>query len=156
MRRARLRQRRAAVPLGFVAAAAALAGCATGPAFTEAEVPPAGRAVVYVYRASALPGAAIKHDLFVDGRPAGHLLNGSYVRVELPATARPVRLHARGCMSPKEPLLLQQGDVAYVQLGLVNRTVEFGGKYYFDYGCQLQRRDEGDALPTIVGLRSAD
>lgn len=154
--------RRVCCPLGHAAtafswlAAVASAGCATGPAFTTAEAPQAGHAVVYVYRTSALPGAGIKHDVFVDARPVGRLLNGSHLRIELPTTEQFVDLRARGCARLKQPLLLRPGDVAYVQLGLLHKTVELGGKYYFDYGCDLHRRGESDALPAITGLPAAD
>ena len=131
-------------------------GCATGPAFTTAEAPHGGRAVVYLYRVSALSGAAISHGVRLDGHPMGRLLNGSHLRLELPAAGRLVELQAEGCPPLQQPLAPRPGQILYVQLALVSKTVELGGKYYFDYGCQLVQRSASEALPAITGLARAD
>ena len=135
---------------------ALLVGCANGPSFVEPETPAAGEAVVYLYRVAALPGAGIKHGMLLNERPVGRLLNGSYLRVAVPATAQFSDLRAAGCARLKQPLALRPAEIAYVQLALVSKTVEFGGRYYFDYGCELHRRGESDALPVITGLPRAD
>ena len=145
---------RIAVGIACVMAVAG-AGCASGPAFTTAEAPRAGQTVVYLYRASALSGAAIGHRVRLDGHPMGRLLNGSHLRLEVPAAGPFVEIEAEGCPPLRQPVP-GPGQILYVQLALVSKTVALGGKYYFDYGCQLVQRSASEALPVITGLARAD
>ncbi len=153
-------------------ALAAIAGCASGPAFVAPEPPGAEfRAVIYVYRAQAIPGSGIRHEVWVDAAKTV-LLNGSWQRFEvfaspstLAATGRdgwPSATSSRGtwvsspdCGIQGAALRLTAGQVAYVQLELVNKTFELGGRYYFDYGCRFVQRSEAEALAVLPGLRRA-
>lgn len=136
--------------------AAVVAGCATGPAFVAPEAPNAGKVAVYVYRVSSIFGAGIKHQLLLDGRPLGTLVNGSYLRVEAPAGAQSGDLGSFGCSSPSQPLILRPGHAAYVQLTLISKTVAVGGRYLFDYGCEMLPRSEEEAVLAMKGLPRAD
>lgn len=150
----------------------AIAGCASGPAFVAPEPPGSEfRAMIYVYRARAIPGAGVEHEVWVDAAKTV-LLNGSYQRFEvfaLPPTsaaagrdgwpgAEPFlgnRVASPDCGIQGVALRLTAGQVAYVQLELVSETFELGGRYYFDYGCRFVQRSEADALPVLRGLRRA-
>jgi len=133
---------------------AALAGCAaTGPAFVAPEPPAPGHAVVYVYRAGSIFGAGVKQEVWVGARPVGKMVNGGYMRVEVipdntfvsSPDCRPVGVH----------VLLEAGDSAYVQVELVSKTFELGGRYYLDYGCRLVQRSEAEAQAVLRGLHMA-
>lgn len=137
-------------------AASLLSACATGPAFVAAQAPREGHAVVYVYRQSHLLGAGVKHGVAIDHRPVGTLVNGSHLRSELAVGDQFVDLLAQGCSRLAQPLLLRAGDTAFVQLALTNKTIALGGRYYYDYGCELHRRSASEALPLIAGLPRAD
>ena len=139
-----------------IAAAAAMAACATGPAFEAPLAPQAGEAVVYLYRASAIGGSGIAHDVWLDGRAAGKLVNGSYLRIVVRGVDQFIDLRLAKCRRLAQPLLTRPGDTLYVQAQLVPGTVWFGGKAYFDFGCQLVKRSEAEAMPAITGLRRAD
>jgi hypothetical protein len=154
-----MNQRKNAFPwLGAnaVAAMALVAGCATGPEFVAPEAPQAGEAAIYLYRKGAIGGSAITHAVTVNGSPAGKLLNGSYLRVALPAPHDFVDLLLVGCARLRQPLSLRVGQTAYVQAMLINKTFESGGRAYFDYGCQLAQQSEADAFNSLAGLRRAN
>jgi hypothetical protein len=136
-----------------VTVAVASAGCASGPAFVALEPPNSGGAAVYVYRVNSVPGAAIKHELWVGSRPAGMMVNGGYKRFEVRPGANMVS--APDCRPVTTIVAPPPGGVAYVQLELINKTVEFGGRYYFDFGCRLVPRTEAEALAALPGLRLA-
>lgn len=144
---------RALVAIGLALAAAA---CATGPAFVAAEPPAAGEAVVYLYRMAAIGGAAIKYPVTFNGAPSGVLLNGSYLRYTTRASDQPISLRLEKCALLVQGLRLRDGEVAYVQARLITGTMEFGGRYYFDYRCELVRQTEAEALPVLIGLRRAE
>jgi len=140
---------------GFVAACL-VSACATGPAFVAAQAPRAGHAVVVVYRQSHLLGSGIAHGVAIDRQPMGKLVNGSYLRLEVPVGEQFVDLLAQGCSRLKQPLLLRPGQTTFVQLALVNKTIAIGGRYYYDFGCELHPRSESEALPLIAGMPRAD
>lgn len=144
---------RAVVAIGLALSAAA---CATGPAFVAPEPPAAGEAVVYLYRMAAIGGAAIKHPVTFNGVPSGVLLNGSYLRYTTYAGNQPISMRLERCAPLAQGLRLRDGEVAYVQARLISGSVELGGRYYFDYHCQLVRRGEAEALPVLTGLRRAE
>ncbi len=169
-------ERRWSIRCAASIAALIIAGCATGPVFLAPEPPAPGfRAVVYVYRAQSIPGAGIKHEVWVDAAKT-ELLNGSYHRFEVfaqPAShavmrsagrqtwpsaesARGTRVMSPNCGINGVALRLTAGQVAYVQLDLVNKSFELGGRHYFDYGCRLTQRDEAQALPVLRGLRQTN
>lgn len=133
--------------------AAVAAGCATGPAFVAPEPPRAGRAVVYIYRSSSMFGAGVKPQVWVAGRPVGTMLSGGYLRVEV--ASGPTEIVSPNCGPIGMPVAFEAGSVAYMQLELVNKTVDFGGRYYFDYGCRLVQRGETEALAVLRSLRRA-
>lgn len=140
-------------PAALALAATALLGCASGPAFVAPEAPRAGAAAVYVYRTTGLLGAGVKHELRVGGLPVGVVVNGGYVRVEVPAGE--VVVKAPACLASSTRVRVEPGAVAYVQLELINKTVEFGGRYYYDFGCRLVQRSADAALAVLPGLRRA-
>lgn len=129
-----------------------LAACATGPAFVELESPRNGEAAVYVYRLSALGGAAITHTVSFDGVESGVLVNGSYLR-QVTTTDHPVRVRAGNCAPAAEELRLRAGEIAFVQAQLISGSFDLGGRHYFDYHCRLVRRTEAEALPALLQLR---
>jgi hypothetical protein len=145
-----------ALPLRSMAiafVAAAMAGCATGPAFVAPEPPSAGRAVVYVYRANSLPGAGVKPELWIGASPIGAMLNGSYVRAEvLPISTL---VSSPDCRPVGLNVALQPGATAFFQLELTNKSFELAGKHYFDYGCRIVQRSKTEALDQMRGLRLA-
>jgi len=126
-------------------------GCASGPPFVAPEPPAAGRAVVYVYREAKVLGAGVVHDVRVGMRPVGRMVNGGYKRVEVAAGT--VSVYARSCEPAAAVVRLGAGEVGYVHLALVNKTVEIGGRYYWDYSCRLAVRSETEALAVLPGLR---
>ncbi len=128
-----------------------ISGCASGPPFVAPEPPAAGRAAVYVYREAKILGAGVVHDVWVGTRPVGKMVNGGYKRIE--AAAGTVLVSAPKCEPASAAGRLGSGEVGYVQLALVNRTVEMGGRYYWDYGCRLTARSEAEALAVLPGLR---
>jgi hypothetical protein len=144
---------RALVAIGLALAAAA---CATGPAFVAAEPPAAGEAVVYLYRMAALGGAAIKYPVTFNGAPSGVLLNGSYLRYTTRAGDQSISMRLERCAPLVQGLRVRAGEIAYVEARLISGTVELGGRYYFDYRCELVRRTEAEALPALTALRRAE
>ncbi|MBE7416236.1 MAG: hypothetical protein HS128_00585 [Ideonella sp.] len=138
------------------AALALLAGCASGPVFVAPEASTDGSAALYLYRASSLLGAGTKQEIRVAARPLGTMLNGSWLRVELDASPRTTYAEAPDCWPPIIWVPLRHGLTTYVQVQLVNRTVEYGGRQYFDYGCRLVQRAADEALPVLRGLRRAN
>jgi hypothetical protein len=133
--------------------AAALVACATGPAFVAPEPPSSGRAVVYVYRANSLPGAAVKPELWIGASPIGAMVNGSYVRAEvLPISTL---VSSPDCRPVGLSVALQPGTTVFFQLELTNKSFELAGRHYFDYGCRIVQRSEADALVQMRGLRLA-
>jgi hypothetical protein len=147
-------RRLAALQLRWMATAlviAALAGCATGPAFVAPEPPSAGRAVVYVYRESSVFGAGVKPQVWVGTRLVGPVLSGGFTRVEL--LPDETLILSPSCQPASITLTTAAGHSAYVQVELVNKTADFGGRYYFDYGCRFVQRSEAEALPALRGLR---
>lgn len=54
-----------------------LSGCA-GPKFSPVASVPSQKALVYIYRKSALGGIAGNHHIFVNGQPVTSLYSGSY------------------------------------------------------------------------------
>lgn len=141
-----------ALPLAL----ALVAGCASGPAFMAPEQPAPGTATVYVFRASHLLGAGVKHAAALDGRPIGTLVNGSYLQASVAmASDAFADLRLAGCERLAKPLLLRAGQTYYVQASLTNKTVYLGGKAYFDYGCVLAERSPAEATPMLQGLPRA-
>ena len=132
-----------------------LTGCATGPAFVAPEAPLAERAAVYVYRQFAIGGAAISHAVTIDGAPAGVLRNGAYLR-SVAVAELPISLRVDKCAPLPNGLRVRAGEIAYVEARLISGSVEFGGRYYFDYRCELVRRTEAEALPALTALRRAE
>jgi hypothetical protein len=65
--------------------ACVLSGCmvASGPQFSEAPTPDAGKALVYFYWPKAFAFAARTADIFIDGKKAGSLNAGGYTYVYL-------------------------------------------------------------------------
>jgi hypothetical protein len=62
----------------------ALAGCASGPLYQPEAPPTADRALLYVYRAQAIPFWMRTAVISINGQSIGSLPNGSYLSVELP------------------------------------------------------------------------
>jgi hypothetical protein len=130
------------------------AGCATGPAFVAPEPSTSGRAVVYVYRAQSILGAGVKPEIWIDARRVGVMVNGGYKRFEVtPGAIWATSVSAPDCRPPSIKVVPAAGTVAYVQVELINRTFELGGRHYFDYGCRLAARSEAEALTVLPGLR---
>lgn len=145
---------RSMLKVAVLLGAMALLGCASGRAFVAPEAPGGGAAAVYVYRATGVPGAGVTHELRVGGLPVGVMVNGGYMRVEVPAAE--VAVTAPACLaSSSTSVRVAPGSVAYVQLKLINKSVEFGGRHYFDYGCRLVQRSAAEALAVLPGLRRA-
>lgn len=132
-------------------AAALAAGCASGPAFVGPEAPAVGRAAIYVYRSGSLFGAGVQPRVSVGTHRMHAMRNAGYLR----ANVAPVNMvvYSPDCSPMSTTLTLTPGATAYVQLELVNKTVELGGRYYFDYGCRIVERSEAEALPVLRGLR---
>jgi hypothetical protein len=62
----------------------ALAGCASGPRYADVPAPVAAdRAIVVVYRAFSMQGAAWTHGVFVDGRHVADLKNDGFTRISV-------------------------------------------------------------------------
>lgn len=125
--------------------------CAGGPPFVAPEPPPAGRAAIYVYREAKVLGAGVVHEIWVGARPVGRMVNGGYRRIEVDSGT--VRVTAPRCEPASAVVRLGLGELGYVQLALVNKTVEMGGRYYWDFGCRLVTRSEAEALAVMPGLR---
>lgn len=130
---------------------ALLAGCATGPAFVAPEPPQPYRAAVYVYRTQDVLGAGVRHEDWFQAKPVGKMVNGGYMRFD--AIPGVIWVSAPDCRPASIDVVLRPETIGYVQLELVNKTVEFGGKYYFDYGCRLVQRSEAEAVTALPGLR---
>jgi hypothetical protein len=138
------------IAMAFVVAASA--GCATGPAFVAPEPPGPGLALVYVYREGSVFGSGVNPQVWVGTRLVGPLPNGGFKRVEVvPAETL---ILSPSCQPASITLTPATGSSTYVQLELVNKTVDFGGRYYFDYGCRFVQRSEAEALPVLRGLRT--
>jgi hypothetical protein len=150
MRRHTTQRLRSAV---VVCVAAAVTGCATGPEFVAPEPPSPGRAAVYIYRASSVFGAGVKPEVWVGARSVGAMLNGGYKREEV--VPERLLVSSPACRPATTSVVVAPGALAYVQLELVNKTVEYSGRYYFDYGCRLVQRSEAEALAVLRGLRLA-
>ena len=66
-------------------AAILLTACATaGPKFAGLAAPVPGQGDIYIYRASSAYAIAQSFEVTVDGRPAGKLVNASYLHLRLP------------------------------------------------------------------------
>lgn len=143
-------------------------GCAaSGPRFREIAVPP-DKALVYFYRTRRLlVGAALKHELYVNGEYLGTVTNGSYgLYVAEPGAIEIVTTQSASSL---EPLSINP----YVEAGRTGaesagprRTEGFevraGEVYYFEYqprfgpGFVLVQVPPGVGRKEIEGLRFVD
>ncbi|HWA92495.1 MAG TPA: DUF2846 domain-containing protein [Rhizomicrobium sp.] len=70
----------------FVAASLSLSmltGCASGPVFTDAPAPEAGKALLYIYRQPNFVAAAARASFYIDGQNVVDLAAGGYSYVYL-------------------------------------------------------------------------
>lgn len=136
------------------AIAAALAGCATGPAFTGLEPAPADGSQIYVYRPMVVAGGGVTHKLTVDGRADSlSLPNASWLRI-LVAPGRhslSIRDYFNTMNCGGLQLDLGAGQTAFV-VNVVKTTQGVGHLYV---SCAIAPRASEDAVKEMAGLRGA-
>lgn len=145
------RSLRAAV---VTAVAAALAGCATGPAFTGLESAPADRAQIYVYRPMVVAGGGVAHKLTVDGKADSlSLPNGSWLRILV--APGPHSLSIKDYFNTMSCGGLQLDLAAGQTTFVVNvvKTTQGVGRLYVS--CAMAPRASDDAVKEMAGLRGA-
>ena len=104
--------------MGFaLAGAVALTGCATatGPAFTQVQATPDGKAQLYLYRKSALYaiGAAYPVTNISSNEKLGALVNASYLLVPLTPGKHFISVDERGFTSAKTFEILAEAGKSY-------------------------------------------
>ena len=140
--------------LTVIAIAAALVGCATGPAFKSPETAPADRAQLYVYRPLVLAGGGVAHKITIDGKPeALSLPNASWQRVLLAPGAHTVSIKDYFNLMPCGGLGidLAPGQTAYIA-NVVKTTQGLGALYLT---CTLVSKSGDQALKEMTGLSGA-
>ena len=137
-----------------IAIAAALYGCATGPAFKAPESAPADRAQLYVYRPLVMAGGGVAHKITIDGSAETlSLPNASWQRVLLAAGTHTVSIKDYFNIMPcgGVSIDLAQGQTAYLA-NVVKTTQGLGALYV---GCGVIEKPEEEALKDMVGLNGA-
>jgi hypothetical protein len=140
-----------------MAVATALAACASGPPFTGVVPAQPDQTVVYFYRSAGIMGAAIEHELVVDGKPAGRLVNGSYLRVALPAPSLTddfMRIHVGNCDRMRQTPIRRGGSTYFVKVEVNNNTVTVGQQIRYGVTCDVLLRTQEQALPEMASLHA--
>ena len=146
--------RQAARRIAAIACAAALAGCATGPAFKAPEAAPAQQAQLYVYRTFGVYGGGVSHKITIDGKAETlSMPNGSWQRVLLAPGAHTVAIKdyfsTMDCGSLG--ISMAPGQTVYVA-DAVKTTQGLGALYV---SCGVVQKPEAEALKDMVGLSGA-
>jgi len=140
--------------LTVIAIAAALVGCATGPAFKSPETAPADRAQLYVYRPLVLAGGGVAHKVTIDGKAETlSLPNASWQRVVLAPGAHTVSIKDYFNLMPCGGLGIElaPGQTAYIA-NVVKTTPGLGALYV---SCGVITKPEDQALKDMAGLSGA-
>ena len=148
---------------GFYAALllllANLFGCATGPAFQQAEPAPADQAHIYIYRKFSWGfGAQNVHQVTIDGaEPALRLPNASWQRVLLTPGTHTVQITdymaSRRCQPYPMVLQARAGETLFLE-NTYRATGDGQGRVYVS--CPSRMQDEKTALEDLNGLKRAD
>ena len=143
-------------PFLALAICAALAGCATGPAFQALEPVPTDRAQLYVYRPLAFASSVVIHKVRIDGQASAlNLANGSWLRVVLSPGPHTVSVATYLNFSPAScgavQVSLAPGETAFV--ANVQKMTQGPNRQYIVCTTVSKPRDE--ALKEMTGLSSA-
>ena len=149
-------RRAAAQACAVSIAAAAVAGCATGPAFQAPLPAPADQAQVYVYRPFVLAASGMSHKITVDAKAETlSLPNASWQRVLLPPGPHVVSIQdyigAMRCVPFPLRLEVAAGQTYYV--ANVVKTTQGVGTLWV--GCTVESRPQAQALKEMSGLSGA-
>jgi hypothetical protein len=116
--------------LGATLAASVLAGCVSVPQASPARDAEAkafgtnpGAAAVYVYRNDFTSHLSEESSLFIDGRPIGSTLPGTFFRVDVRAGEH--LLHGHGYDQGRLKLATRSGEAYFVALNVSNNTSYF-------------------------------
>ena len=98
--------------------ACCLAACATSSGPTLAEAPivvPEGKAVVLVYRISALTSAAYRHNVYLDGKLLASLPSGSFTHIPVtPGTYEVSTGNEKNPRMQSVSINVERGETVYV------------------------------------------
>ncbi len=95
--------------------------------FVEEVSPTDGESKIYIYRPSAAAGSAVRYQVFIDNKPRGVLVNGSYLELEMISGTHEIAVKTKygGIITQKTefhdtPLILtmdiRPNDVQYYKL----------------------------------------
>ena len=132
------------------------AGCASGPLFSEAVPPSAGKAQVYVFRPMVMAGGGMSHKVMIDGKRFATLPNGSWLRVELEPGPHVLQIEdyigLMRCGPYPTTFDLSADQTVFIENEV--RMVSYSAPVV-QTGCRNVIRTESEALPAIKQTRSA-
>lgn len=142
--------------LGMMCALAAMSGCATGPAFTGVEPPPAQMAQVYLYRTWQFPGGAASLKISQDGKQTDKTIaNSSWERMVVTpgrhSFALKEYLNTFGCGGAQ--VEIEAGQTLYFGVDFSLRSTTGTNSVLT---CRLVRREETLALKDLAGMRRSN
>jgi hypothetical protein len=123
---------------------------ASGPAFGAALASDTRESGIYLYRRSALAAYGQQFTVLVDGRPAGHLANASYLRLRLTAGSHLLQIAPGGvARSSTAQLHVVAGAPAFYEFVF---PTGWAMRPSFD-GAAIEARPEAQAMAGLRGLR---
>lgn len=133
-----------------------LAGCASGPLFSEAVDPPAGKAQVYLFRPMVMAGGGMSHKVMIDGKSYSTLPNGSWMRVTLEPGSHALQIEdylgLMRCGPFPMRFDLEAGKTVFIENEV--RMVSYTAPVV-QTGCRNIVRSEAEAIPAIKQTRSS-
>lgn len=123
---------------------------ASGPAFSAANASETRESGIYLYRRGALAAYGQQFTVLMDGRPAGHLANASYLRLPLTAGSHLLQISPGGAARASTvQIQVAAGAPAFYEFVF---PTGWAMRPSFD-GAAIEARAEAQAMTGLRGLR---